>query len=86
MIYTTKNRHSTAYRFTVKMIDGKVAPEDQSSVNALRTGKNSNEYVKLQGRGPRVEAAARDGQSKYRYFSSLPLRHATHVDAYVYTR
>jgi len=57
-----------------------------------RTGKKSyypklvQYYVKLQGRGPRVEAARHDGAGKYAYFSSLPLRHATHVDAYVYTR
>jgi hypothetical protein len=77
MIYTTKNRHSTAYRFTVKMIDGKVAPEDQSSVNALRTGKNSNEYVKLQGRGARPSR---------RYHQALPLSMSTSADVYIYNR
>jgi hypothetical protein len=77
MIYTTKNRHSTAYRFTVKMIDGKVAPEDQSSVNALRTGKNSNEYVKLQGRGPRPSR---------RYHQALNLSMSTSADVYIYNR
>jgi len=35
--YTTKNRNSTAYRFTVKMLDGKPVAEDQAAVDGLRT-------------------------------------------------
>lgn len=42
--------------------------------------------VKLQGRGPRKEAAAKDGRGYYAYDQSLPLRHAKKVDLYIYER
>ena len=42
--------------------------------------------VKLQGRGPRKEAAAKDGRGYYAYDQSLPLRHAERVDLYIYER
>jgi len=42
--------------------------------------------VKLQGRGPRKEAAAKDGRGYYAYDQSLPLRHAKRVDLYIYER
>ena len=85
MTYTSSNRQSTSYRFTVKMVDGKPAPEDQAAVDGLRTVcKLSNTaygttyYVKLQGRGHR--------RGVYRYNQSLPLKYATTADVYVYTR
>ena len=43
-------------------------------------------YVKCQGRGPRVAAALKDGKHRRAYDSSLPLRHATHMDVYLYKR
>ena len=42
--------------------------------------------VKLQGRGPRKEAAIKDGTYYNAYDQSLPLRHAERVDLYIYER
>lgn len=85
MKYTSRNRMSQSYRFTVKMIDGKVAPEDAEFVENLRTVCKRNnkkygttDYVKLQGRGHRCGV--------YRYNQSLPLPLATSADVYVYKR
>ena len=87
MTHTAKNR-TPAYRFTVRMLDGKVHPEDQAAVDGLRTVvKLANtafgdfepkKYVKLQGRGHR--------RGVYRYNQSLPLPYATTADVYVYNR
>lgn len=91
MKITSQNRTSTAYRFTVKMVDGQIAPEDQEYVSELRAiiKKSNSEFsrfssytplrVKLQGRGPR-----RRGNRNYLH--SLPLGFATHADVYVYAR
>ena len=78
---------TSAYRFTVRMINGKVAPEDQAAVDGLRTvvklgniafGEfEPQKYVKLQGRGPRPSR---------RYHQSLPLSMAETADVYVYAR
>jgi len=72
-----------AYRFTVRMIDGQVAPEDQASVDGLRTAVklgnaafDTSQYVKLQGRGPR--------RGVRRYNQSLPLTLSEYADVYVY--
>ena len=43
-------------------------------------------YVKCQGRGPRVLPSLRDGSGGRGYDSFLPLRHATHMDVYIYER
>jgi len=98
MKFTSKNRLSTAYRFTVKMVNGQVAPEDQEFVSELRALiKNSNsEYsrfsfykpqrVKLQGRGPRAEFARRDRGYSRSYDQCLPLSLAEFADVYVYDR
>ena len=52
-----------------------------------KTGAKFPRYrVKLQGRGPRKEAAAKDGRGYYAYDQSLPLRHAERVDLYIYER
>lgn len=87
MKFTSKNRNSTSYRMTVKMINGQVAPEDQLAVAELRTLISNNnkgpytwqakQYVKLQGRGPRPSR---------RYHQSLPLPMAVTADVYVYNR
>jgi len=78
---------TNAYRFTVRMVDGKVHTDDQASVDGLRTvvklanaafgDFESKKYVKLQGRGPRPSL---------RYHSSLPLSMSTSADVYVYER
>lgn len=47
-----------------------------------RHGRAVRFYVKCQGRGPR----AVNGQPAHRYAQSLPLKYATHVDAYIYRR
>lgn len=98
MKFTSKNRTSTSYRFTVKMIDGQVAPEDQEFVSELRALiKNTNsefsrysfykpQRVKLQGRGPRAELARRDYGYSRSYDQALPLSLATSADVYVYDR
>jgi len=77
-----------AYQFTVRMINGKVHPEDQAAVDGIRTVvKLANiafgdferqKYVKLQGRGPR--------RGVRRYNQSLPLQYAVTADVYVYNR
>lgn len=75
---------TNAYRFTVRMVNGKVHPEDQAAVDGLRTvvklgntAFDTKQYVKLQGRGPRPSR---------RYHQSLPLSMAVTADIYVYNR
>ena len=43
-------------------------------------------YVKCQGRGPRTKPSILDGRGFRGYDQSLPLRHATHMDVYIYER
>lgn len=80
----TRTNRTSAYRFTVRMVNGQVAPEDQASVDGLRTvvklgnsAFDTRQYVKLQGRGPRPTR---------RYHQSLPLSMAVSADVYVYDR
>lgn len=80
----TRTNRTSAYRFTVRMVDGQVAPEDQAAVDGLRTvvklgnyAFDTRQYVKLQGRGPRPTR---------RYHQSLPLSMAVSADVYVYNR
>ena len=98
MKFTSKNRTSTAYRFTVKMVNGQVHPDDMEAVNNIRDLiKNANseirrynwsfvkpQYVKLQGRGPRAEIARRAYRHPRAYDQGLPLSLATSADVYVY--
>ena len=98
MKITSQNRTSTAYRFTVKMVDGQIAPEDQEYVSELRAiiKKSNATYsrfssytplrVKLQGRGPRAEQSRRDYGRSRCYDQGLPLGLATTADVYVYDR
>lgn len=98
MKITSQNRTSTSYRFTVKMVDGQIAPEDQEFVSELRalikkTNAEFSNYtsykpqrVKLQGRGPRAAQSRRDYGYSTRYDQSLPLGLATTADVYVYDR
>ena len=76
---------TNAYRFTVQMQNGKPVVEQAYLVEALRTVVSAEntwngvrQYVKLQGRGPRL--------GNRRYNQSLPLSFATHADVYVYVR
>ena len=98
MKLTSQNRTSTAYRFTVKMVNGQVAPEDQNYVSELRAliKKSNATYsrfssytplrVKLQGRGPRAAQSRRDYGYSRGYDQGLPLSLATTADVYVYDR
>jgi hypothetical protein len=81
----SRTNRTSAYRFTVRMVNGQVHPEDQAAVDGLRTvvklgntAFQTQQYVKLQGRGYRMGV--------YRYNQSLPLTLATSADVYVYNR
>jgi hypothetical protein len=81
----SRTNRTSAYRFTVRMVNGQVHPEDQAAVDGLRTvvklgntAFQTQQYVKLQGRGHRMGV--------YRYNQSLPLTLATSADVYVYNR
>lgn len=74
-----------AYKFTVRMKDGKPLGVDADLVQGLRTvvklgnsAFDTKQYVKLQGRGPR--------RGVRRYNQSLPLKYAETADVYVYER
>ena len=80
----SRTNRTSAYRFTVRMVNGQVSPEDQAAVDGLRTvvklgnyAFDTRQYVKLQGRGPRPTR---------RYHQSLPLSMAVSADVYVYNR
>lgn len=87
MKITAKNRTSSSYRFTVDIVDGKVASNDTAIVNDLKAvvktinkayknmGAKARYRVKLCGRGPRPS---------YRYQASLPLPMSKTADVYVY--
>lgn len=75
-----------AYKFTVRMKDGKPFGVDADLVQGLRTvvklgnaAYGTTNYVKLQGRGPRKINGRK-------YFQSLPLQFAETADVYVYNR
>jgi hypothetical protein len=91
-------RYSTSYRFTVRMVDGQVAPEDQAAVDGLRTvvklgniAFGAPRYVKLQGRLGQNNPNA----WKYRSYRKggiygraqcVRLADAATADVYVYVR
>jgi len=91
-----KQNRTLAYYATVKMVNGQVAKEDQAAVDSIKTTVSlsnkahplNQQYVKLQGRGPRaVHSEAKYGKGRRRgYDQSLPLSLATHADVYVYQR
>lgn len=87
-----------SYRFTVRMINGQVAPEDQATVDGLRTvvklgnaAFGTTQYVKLQGRlgqnNPNAwkYRGARNG-GIYDRPQCVRLADAATADVYVYTR
>ena len=54
-------------------------------VRSYNSSLGSTQFrVKCQGRGPRTRAALRDGRHPRSYDQSLPLRHATALDVYIY--
>ena len=89
---------TSAYQFTVRMIDGKVAPSDQSKVDGLRTvvklGNSAfgfTKYVKLQGR------LGEDNPNAWKYMrrykggiygnhQCIRLADAAIADVYIYDR
>lgn len=89
---------TSAYRFTVRMINGKVAPEHQAAIDGLRTvvklgntAFGTTQYVKLQGR------LGQDNPNawKYRQYRNggiygraqcVRLSDAATADVYVYNR
>jgi hypothetical protein len=90
---------TSAYRFTVRMVNGQVAPEDQAAVDGLRTVvklgnlayDSARRYVKLQGRLGRANPSA----WKYRHHRNggiygraqcVRLPDAATADVYVYVR
>jgi hypothetical protein len=89
---------TSAYQFTVRMIDGKVAPEDQDKLDGLRTVvKLANEafdltkYVKLQGRlgedNPNAwKYKIRRNGGIYGNHQCIRLFDAATADVYVYNR
>lgn len=87
---------TSAYQFTVRMIDGKVAPEDQSKVDGLQNAcklVNSafgfKKYVKLQGRlGENNPNAWKYRRKHGVYFNHqcIRLADAATADVYIYNR
>ena len=87
-----------SYRFTVRMIDGKVHPEDKTSLDDLRvvvklgnSAFNAKQYIKLQGRLGQNNPNA----WKYRQYRNggiygctqcIRLADAATADVYVYMR
>lgn len=90
---------TSAYRFTVRMIDGKVHPDEQASVDGLRTVvKLANaafgdfeprKYVKLQGRLGKDNPNAwkyRRGSGVHIDHQAIRLADAATADVYIYNR
>jgi hypothetical protein len=89
---------TSAYRFTVRMIDGKVHPQDQAALDGLRTvvklgnvAYGNTKYVKLQGRlgqdNPNAwKYRARRNGGIYGRAQCVRLVDAVTADVYVYQR
>jgi hypothetical protein len=93
-----KTRHSTAYRFTVQMKDGKPVSEHAHLVEALKasvaaenTWRGIRQYVKLQGRlgenNPNTwKYRGRRNGGIYYDAQCIRLPDAAYADVYVYQR
>jgi hypothetical protein len=82
-------RISSSYIMTVdpnSAVDMEKLSIIKQAVSIANQGRDKKKYVKLHGRGPRVNFAVLDGVSKYRYWQTLPLRHATRMDVYIYDK
>ncbi len=89
---------TSAYRFTVRMQNGKVHPEDEGYLNVLKDYvstmnriNGTSEYVKLQGRlGENNPNAWKYRQIRfggiYGRAQCVRLHDAASADVYVYTR
>jgi hypothetical protein len=60
----------------------------RKTVSMLNSITDTKQYVKLHGRGSRIEATWKSGNpSNYnRYCRELPLRFAERIDVYIYNR
>ena len=76
----------TKIREVIKAVNREAKMAEKSPWKNKTGAKFPRYRVKLQGRGPRKEAAAKDGRGYYAYDQSLPLRHAERVDLYIYER
>jgi len=82
-------RISTSYIMTIdpnSAVDIEKLSIIKQAVSIANQGRDKKKYVKLHGRGARVPFAKLDGVSKYRYQQTLPLRHATRMDVYIYDK
>jgi hypothetical protein len=73
-------------REVIKAVNNEAKWAEQSPWKNKAGVKFPRYRVKLQGRGPRKEAAIADGRHRNAYDRSLPLRHAERVDLYIYER
>ena len=73
-------------REVIKAVNNEAKWAEQSQWKNKAGVKFPRYRVKLQGRGPRKEAAVADGRHRNAYDRSLPLRHAERVDLYIYER
>jgi len=73
-------------RKVIKEVNNEAKWAEQSPWKNKAGVKFPRYRVKLQGRGPRKEAAIADGRHRNAYDRSLPLRHAERVDLYIYER
>jgi hypothetical protein len=73
-------------REVIKAVNNEAKWAEQSPWKNKAGVKFPRYRVKLQGRGPRKEAAVADGRHRNAYDRSLPLRHAERVDLYIYER
>ena len=58
----------------------------RKSLDIAGCGRPTKFGLHLRGRGPRKEAAIKDGKGPRGYDMYLPLRHATRIDVYVRAR
>lgn len=74
-----------SYLMTVDPLDAGGMLELETVRKALRLAGNLF-YLHVRGRGPRKEAAIKDGKGPRGYDMYLPLRHATRYDVYLRRR
>jgi len=75
----------STYLMTVDPLDAGGMLELETVRKALRLAGNLF-YLHVRGRGPRKEAAIKDGKGPRGYDMYLPLRHATRYDVYLRRR
>lgn len=74
-----------SYLMTVDPLDAGGMLELETVRKALKIAGNLF-YLHVRGRGPRKEAAIKDGKGPRGYDMYLPLRHATRYDVYLRRR